>query len=376
MTGGVDAKPSPPSYGRRRSAGSSSNRRRSGNVAETRADDDDDGTPDGVTDSVDGSPVGVADFDDDDKMRDDDAPETKQMTDPSANKRYAAVADASYEDNRMKIYPSLKGTQFDTKLSDDRNVIYHDKKDGSVWWGVRGTDFNSLSDLSTDAGIIAQHIGESKFSNLHKIFTIPESIKKTLPIAAKVAMNNRFQKVEDKYKQIRKKYGKTNMINIGGHSLGGALSQHLLKTLTPAQETHVRVHTFNSLPLHGFDADKHKGSYHSTKNMLDPVSMHSKGPNLRVIQDVKVGDKYQPNTAHQMSQFVGRDLNKIPRGHKTSTYESLRPRNDAAERADADAIKAAHKKTREILRKRFIKGLKLKQQPVLRKQEPSDDADL
>ena len=357
MTGGVDAKPSPPSYGRRRSAGSSSNRRRSGNVAETRADDD--GTPDGVTDSV------------DDDTRDDDAPETKQMTDPSANKRYAAVADASYEDNRMKIYPSLKGTQFDTKLSDDRNVIYHDKKDGSVWWGVRGTDFNSLSDLTTDAGIIAQHIGETRFSNLHKLFAIPDSIKKTLPIAAKVAMNNRFQKVEDKYKQIRKKYGKTNMINIGGHSLGGALSQHLLKTLTPAQETHVRVHTFNSLPLHGFDADKHKGSYHETKNMLDSVSMHSKGPNLRVTQ-AKIGDKYQPNTVHQMSQFVDRDLNKIPRGHRTSRYEALRMRNDAAERADADVIKAA----REILRKKFIKGLKLKQQPALRKQEPSDDADL
>ena len=357
MTGGVDSKTSPPSYGRRRSdnAGSSSRsrrRRRSDNVAETR--------------------------DDDDKMRDDDdSPETKQMTDPSANKRYAAVADASYEDNRMKIYPSLKDTQFDTKLSDDRNVIYHDKKDGSVWWGIRGTDFNSLSDITTDAGIIGQHIGESRFSNLHKLFAIPESVKKTLPIAAKLAMTNRFQKVEDKYKQIRKKYGKTNTINIGSHSLGGALSQHLLKTLTPAQEKRVRVHTFNSLPLHGFDSEKHRGSYHATKNVLDPVSANARGENLRVIKDVKVGDILTAETpSHQMSQFVGRDLNKIPRGHKTSTYESLRMRGDVAERANTNAIKAAHKRTREILRKKFIKGLKLKQQPALRKQEPSDDADL
>lgn len=316
--------------------------------------------------------------DDDDDTRDDDAPETKQMTDPSANKRFAAVADGAYEDNRMKIYPSLKGTQFDTKLSDDRNVIYHDKKDGSVWWGIRGTDFNSLSDLTTDAGIIAQHIGESRFSNLHKLFAIPESVKKTLPIAAKMAMTNRFSKVEDKYKQIRKKYGKTNIINIGAHSLGGALGQHILKTLTPSQEKYVRVHTFNSLPLHGFDSEKHRGSYFETKNPFDPVSMYATGSNLRHYYSIKPYDTFDESVpVHEMSQFVGLDLNKIPRGHKVSVYDSFgRMRGDETDRQDQNKIKAAHKRTREMLRKKFIKGLKLKQQPALRKQEPSDDADL
>ena len=290
--------------------------------------------------------------------------------------RFAAVADGAYEDNRMKLYPSLKGTQFDSKLSDDRNVVYYDKKDNSVWWGVRGTQPN-LDDLSTDVAIVAQHVGESRFSNLHKLFALPDAVKKSLPVAAKMAMTSRFAKIENKYKQIRKAYGKNSRINVGAHSLGGALSQHLLTTLTPSQQKLVRVHSFNSLPLHGFDPDKYP-SYYATKNILDPVSANARGVNLRVIKDQKVGDVIMPDTPrHEMSQFVGRDLNKIPRGHKTSTYESLRGawRGDAAERAHANAIKIAHKRTREILRKKFIEGLTLKKQPALRKQ-PTDDADL
>ena len=288
----VTPKGAPSSTNRRRSGGSSSSssgrrrsddassrrRRRSINLegvtlkpqpqpqAETRADDDDD----------------------DDKMRadDDDKPTSKSMVDGSVDKRYAAVADASYEDNRMKNYPSLQNTRFDTKLSDERNIVYHDDKDGSTWWGIRGTDFNSPKDLMVDSSIVGEHVLEHRFAELTKLFSIPSGKLSAADVAKDVIgtyRKERFANVEKKFAQIRKKY-KTGIIHIGGHSLAGALSQHLLKSLSKKKEQRVRVHVFNALPLHGFDPSKHTASYHETRNVRDLIKTSNPMTNMTPIR--------------------------------------------------------------------------------------------
>ena len=315
---------------------------------------------------------------DDDETRDDD--DGKQLVDPSADLRFAAVADQAYEDNRLKEYPSLKGSTFDPVVSDERNVVFHDKKDGSTFWGIRGTDFSSPKDLATDAAIVGEHVGEARFAKLKKLFSISPNMKMALPIGKKLILKSRderFANTEAKYRQIRQKY-KKGIINIGAHSLGAAVAQHLLKSLTPEQEKRVRVHAFNGLPLHGFDPEKHLGSYYETKNMMDPISAHVKGTNVRYARD----DYYYPNdpndaerpiftgddpSPHRMSQFVGRDLNKITRGQPISIYDALqRLRGDEAvrDRFTVNQIKEAHKQTREKIRQEFIKGLRLKPKKV------------
>jgi len=311
--------------------------------------------------------------------RDDD--DSKEIVDPSANKRYAAVADQSYEDNRLKEYPSLKDATFDPVLSDERNVVYHDKNDGSTWWGIRGTDFSSPKDLATDAAIVGEHIGGKRYAELKKLFTISPNMKMALPVAellSKKSRDDRFANTESKYQQIRKKY-KKGIINIGAHSLGGAVAQHLLKSLTPSQEKGVRVHAFNALPLPGFDPEKHLATYYETKNRGDPVSVHAVGSNVRTVkgEGVKVVDGVVkvhlggggPESPHAMRQFVGLDLNKIPRGRTVSVWNNIQDgrRGDDAERQDIEALKAEHKRTREKIRKQFIKGLRLKPQKKLRK---------
>tara|TARA_R110002049_G_scaffold97972_3_gene238578 strand:+ start:6587 stop:7540 length:954 start_codon:yes stop_codon:yes gene_type:complete len=300
----------------------------------------------------------------------DDKPTSKSMVDASVDKRYAAVADQSYADNREKSYPSLKDATLDRDLTDERNIVYHDK-DGSTWWGIRGTDFSSPKDLSTDASIVGEHVLENRFAKLTKLFSIPSGKLSAADVAKDVIgtyRKERFANVEKKFEQIRKKY-KTGIIHIGGHSLAGALSQHLLKSLSKKKEQRVRVHVFNALPLHGFDPRKHTASYHETRNALDPISMHAKGPNLRITQDYKPGDKITGNEPiHAMDQFVGVDLSKYVRGHESSTYENLNTqvRGDSAARDRVANIKKIHTKIREQIRKKFIKGLKLKAEPSLR----------
>ena len=304
---------------------------------------------------------------------DDDKPTSKSITDASVDKRYAAVADQSYEDNRLKSYPSLNTSEFDAKLSDERNIVYHDDKDGSTWWGIRGTDFNSPKDLAVDSSIVGEHVLENRFAKLTKLFSIPSGKISGADVAKDVIgayRKERFANVEKKFEQIRKKY-KTGIIHIAGHSLAGALSQHLLQTLSKKKEQRVRVHVFNALPLHGFDPSKHTASYHETRNSRDPISMYAKGPNLRVIQNYKPYDKYDPNRAiHGMGQFVGVDLSKYARGHEESSYEKLlldsQIRGDSAARDRVANIKKIHTKIREKIRKKFIKGLKFKTKPSLR----------
>ena len=321
-----------------------------------------------------------------DTRDDDDSKDSKEIVDPSANKRYAAVADQSYEDNRKKEYPSLKDATFDPVLSDERNVVYHDKNDGSTWWGIRGTDFSSPKDLATDAAIVGEHVGGKRYAELKKLFTISPNMKLALPVAellSKKSRDDRFDNTESKYQQIRKKY-KKGIINIGAHSLGGAVAQHLLKSLTPNQEKGVRVHAFNALPLPGFDPEKHLATYYETKNRGDPVSVHAVGSNVRTVkgEGVKVVDGVVkvhlggggPESSHAMRQFVGLDLNKIPRGRTVSVWNNMQNdrRGDDAERQDIDALKAEHRRTREKIRKQFIKGLRLKTRVSLeRKREKS-----
>ena len=323
--------------------------------------------------------------DDDDETRDDDdAKDSKQLVDPSTNKRYAAVADQAYEDNRLKEYPSLKDATFDPVLSDERNVVFHDKKDGSTWWGIRGTDFSSPKDLATDMAIVGEHVGEARFNTLTKLFSIPPSLEKALPFAKKMILSSRderFANTEAKYQQIRKKY-KKGIINIGAHSLGGAVAQHLLKSLSPKQEKEVRVHVFNGLPLHGFDSDKHLGSYHETHNRFDLISIHAKGKNVRVVEEpsikfkdgessitMKRGESFDP--MHSMGQFVGMDLNNVPRGQPMSLYDTDQPpfRGDlnVRDRVISRQMKKTHKETRAKIRKALIKGLRPKPQTKLRR---------
>lgn len=325
--------------------------------------------------------------DDDDSK---DSKDSKQLVDPSTNKRYAAVADQAYEDNRLKEYPSLKDATFDPVLSDERNVVFHDKKDGSTWWGIRGTDFSSPKDLAADAAIIGEHVGEARFKKLTKLFSIPPSLQKALPFAKKMILSSRderFANTEAKYQQIRKKY-KKGIINIGAHSLGGAVAQHLLKSLSPEQEKGVRVHVFNGLPLHGFDSEKHLGSYYETRNRFDLISMHAKGKNVRFVEEpsIKVKDgegtiTYKPgglnkpgepfDPMHSMGQFVGMNLNNVTRGQPISLYDAeqvpFRGDLNVRDRATTRQIKKAHKESREKIRKAFIKGLRLKPQKKLRK---------
>ena len=319
--------------------------------------------------------------DGDNETRDDDDDGGKQLVDPSASKRFAAVADKSYADNRSKEYPSLKDATYDPALSDDRNIVYHDKKDGSTWWGIRGTDFTSPKDLATDMAIVGDHVGGKQYENIKDLFNISPKMKMGMAMADLLSMKSRderFANTEAKYKQIRKKYSK-GIINIGAHSLGGAVAQHLLKSLTPEEEKRVRVHAFNALPLHGFDPEKHIASYYETKNRGDPVSVHSVGSNVRTVKGLKAVDgvikmklgdfqsKQEPSS-HAMSQFVGLDLNKIPRGSTVSVWNDMQSgyRGDDAERQDIAELKATHKRVREEIRKQFIKGLRLKPQKKFR----------
>ena len=212
-----------------------------------------------------------------------------------------------------------------------------------------------MQDLSTDGGLLLEHGPSGPISRLAKFISVPltKGASALSQSALSRASDARKQATLDKYEAIIKKYPEAGIVHIGAHSLGGALSQHLLKSLTPAQERRVRVHTFNALPLAGFDAFKHRGSYFETRNIYDPVSVYAKGPNLRTMDNIKPATS--PLSNHAMSQFVGKDL---PSEGMGVPYSMMSARGDKADRSRVEKIKKEHQKTLEALREksRSVRG--------------------
>ena len=101
---------------------------------------------------------------------------------------------------------NISGYTMINSLSDDRNLVYKSNKSNTILYGIRGTDPLSGSDWTTDLSIAADAGGVTYLDG---------------------AMNERYDKANQIYSDIRNLYPKSKII-IGGHSLGNSVGLDLL----------------------------------------------------------------------------------------------------------------------------------------------------